>query len=135
MNQTSPCSSGQANITPPGRHVLDPAKQDIDPVAYALHQVQTYLLWIEEHRASFEKLRKDDESGAETELAYLKDSTLQALGHLQRLSELLMAGYGIDAKKRLPDGLKRDSFSSVVSRMPGADSSTGPSAGSPKKQP
>jgi hypothetical protein len=130
MNETSRYSGADPNIASPGQHPLDPTKQEIDPVAFALDKVQTYLLWIEEHRASFENLRQDDASGAETELAYLKDSTLQGLKHLQRLSELLMAGHAIDAKKRLPDALNRGSFSSVVNRMPGPDSSAGPNADS-----
>ena len=40
---------------PPGQHPYDPVKKDIDPVGLALDRVQTFLVWIDEHRATFEK--------------------------------------------------------------------------------
>ena len=99
---------------PPGQHPYDPVKKDLDPIAFALYRVQTYLVWIEEHRAAFEKYRCTDQELAESELSNLRDSTLQAMVYLQRLSELLLAGYTIDPDKRLPDSLCRGWFSSLV---------------------
>ena len=49
---------------PPGRHGCDPYKQDIDPIAFALARLQVHLLWIGEHRTSFEKIRTTDPTGA-----------------------------------------------------------------------
>ena len=92
-------------ILPLGQHPSDPYKPDIDPLGFALYRLQTHLLWIAEHRSSFEQLRHTDPSDAERELNYLKDSTWQALAHLQRLMELVLAGYTIDPNKRLPQGL------------------------------
>lgn len=92
-------------ILPPGKHLRDPWKQDIDPIGFALERLQTFLLWISEHRSAFEQLRHCDPVSAESELDNLKDSNEQALAHLQRLMELLLAGYTIDPNKRLPQGL------------------------------
>lgn len=95
-------------ILPPYQHPFDPSKQDIDVVAYALERLQTMLSWINEHRASFESLRVSDPLQAESELGNLKNATAQAIVHLQRLSELVAAGYRIDPNKRLPRGLSCD---------------------------
>lgn len=92
-------------ILPPGKHPRDPSKKDIDPIGFALERLQTFLLWIDEHGSSFKQLRHIDPISAESELAYLRDSTEQALTHLQRLMELLLAGYTIDPNKRLPKEL------------------------------
>lgn len=92
-------------ILPPGQHPFDPSVQDIDPIGFALSRLQTFLLWIDEHRASFEQLRNTDPASAERELRYLADATQQASTHLARLTELLLAGYTIDPGKRLPKGL------------------------------
>jgi hypothetical protein len=89
-------------ILPPGQHPNDPSKHDIDPIGFALARLRIHLLWIDEHRHSFEKLRHCEPVRAETELNYLKDSTEQALTHLLRLIELLLTGYTIDPNKRLP---------------------------------
>ena len=94
-------------ILPPGQHPDDPSNKDIDAVAYGLERVQTFLLWIDEHRSSFEKVRNSDPASAETELRYVEDSTKQALSHLQRLIELLLAGYTVDPNKLLPKGLSQ----------------------------
>ena len=85
---------------PPGQHPYDPVKKDLDPIGFALYRVQTFLVWIDEHRAAFERARDTDEELAEAELSNLRDSTSQAMVHLQRLSELLLAGYTIDPGKK-----------------------------------
>jgi len=77
----------------------------MDQVAHALARLQTFLIWIDEHRASFEKERPNDPQSAESELRNLQDSTEQAVMHLQRLTELLLAGYTIDPAKVSPKGL------------------------------
>jgi hypothetical protein len=92
-------------IIPPGEHPYDPIKKDIDPVGFALERLQTYLTWIDEHRASFEKMRASNPTEAERELEYLADSTREALRYFLRLSELLLGGHGFDPNKRLPRGL------------------------------
>jgi hypothetical protein len=104
-------------VLPPGQHRSDPLKQDIDPIGFALERIQTFLVWIEEHRASFEKCRDTDPASAERELRYLEDSTDQALTHLQRLKELLLTGYSIDPNKRLPKGLNDPNTMRVILAM------------------
>jgi hypothetical protein len=89
-------------ILPPGKHPMDSLNQDVDPVARQLERIQIFLLWIDEHRSSFEKIRDTDPAAAKSELGYLKDSTEQLVLHVERLTELLLAGHTIDAKKRLP---------------------------------
>jgi hypothetical protein len=93
------------NILPPGEHPFDTRRPHIDQVAYALERLQTFLIWIDEHRASFEKERVTDPQSANSELRNLQDSAEQAALHLQRLTELLLAGYGIDPDKELPKAL------------------------------
>jgi hypothetical protein len=114
---------------PPGQHPYDPLKKDLDPIGFALYRVQTSLVWIDEHRAAFEKARDTDKEFAEAELSNLRDSTLQGMIYLQRLSELLLAGYTVDPSKRLPESLCRGWFSSYVDgergRGPGAGTRTG----------
>ncbi len=105
---------------PPGQHGCDPYKQDIDPIAFALARLQVHLLWIGEHRTSFEKIRTTDPTGAESELGFLRGSTEEALTHLQRLTELLLAGYTIDPNKRLPRSLyPADWLRSYLNRLRG----------------
>jgi hypothetical protein len=95
----------QTRILPPGQHPRDPASADIDALGYALERLQTLLIWVDEHRSSFEKLRISDAASAANELACLKNSADQAVLHLHRLTELLLAGYAIDPNKRLPKSL------------------------------
>src|SRR5262249_44944163 len=95
---------GNREILPPGQHPFDPSRQDIDPIGFALERLQTLLIWIDEHRSSFEQLRHSD-PGAENELDCLKNASKQAVLHLQRLTELLLAGYAIDPHKHLPKEL------------------------------
>src|SRR5262249_22764744 len=78
---------------------------DMDQVARCLERLQTFLVWIDEHRASFEKDRETNPQSANSELRNLKDSTEQAAVYLQRLTELLLAGYTTDPQKVLPKGL------------------------------
>jgi hypothetical protein len=92
-------------VLPPGRHPWDSRKPDMDQVAHALERLQTFLVWIDEHRRSFEKDRDTDPQSADSELRNLQDSTEQAVLHLQRLTELLLAGYTIDPNKVSPKGL------------------------------
>jgi hypothetical protein len=92
-------------IQPPGSGANDPVHTDIDAIAFQLERIKTYLCWIDEHRLTFEHLRAIDAEAAEKELHSLKYVTEQAFPHLQRLTELLMAGYTIDPKKRLPANL------------------------------
>jgi hypothetical protein len=106
-----PYGIDDGRVLPPGEHPYDPVRKDIDPVAFALERVQTFLLWTEEHLAGFEKLRHADPEGAESELSNLRDSNVQGMIYLQRLSELVRAGYTLDPDKRLPGNLSRGWFS------------------------
>jgi hypothetical protein len=90
------------DIPPPGRHPFDSSMPDLDQLAYALERVQVFFKWIVQHQRSYEKERDTDPQSAESELHNLRDSTEQAVLHLQRLTELLLAGYTIDASKRFP---------------------------------
>jgi hypothetical protein len=104
-------------LMPPGQHPNDPVKKDLDPIGFALYRVQTFLVWIEEHRAAFEEYRHTDQEFAESELSNLRDSTLQGMVYLRRLSELLLAGYALDPNKRLPESLRRGWFCSYVNQL------------------
>jgi len=94
-------------IASPGKHSFDPATPDIDPIGFALERLQTMLKWIDDYRASFEKLRNSEPDRAESQLRNLEDATEQGVAHLQRLTELLLSGYTIDPNKRLPRGLSQ----------------------------
>ena len=39
----------------PGEHPLDTRKPNTDQVGHALERLQTFLIWVDEHRRSFEK--------------------------------------------------------------------------------
>ena len=101
----------------PGEHPDDPYVNDIDPLAFALSRVQTMLVWIEEHRASFEALRGDDPKEAEKELKYLRNVAFQAIKYMNRLSELVLSGYQIDPNKRLPKDLIAGHFQEWCNRL------------------
>jgi hypothetical protein len=92
-------------VLPPGQGPLDPRREDVDPIGFFLERLQTLLMWMDEHRSSFESLRNSDTEDAEAELRNLKDATEQAILCLQRLTELFLAGCAIDPNKRLPKGL------------------------------
>jgi hypothetical protein len=109
---------------PPGQHPFDPCKADIDPMGFALQKLQTYLTWIEEHRASFEKYRATDPGAAEKELFSLAHSTKEALRHFLRLAELLLAGYTFDPSKRLPKGLCEPEWLNRIHRFLGQEKET-----------
>ncbi len=115
--EAGPVCAETSRPLPPGQHPHDPVKKDLDPIGFALYRVQTFMVWIEEHRAAFEEYRCTDKEFAESELSNLRDSTLQGMVHLQRLSELLLAGYKIDPDKRLPESLCRGWFSSFVNNL------------------
>jgi hypothetical protein len=95
----------KSEIRPVGQHPVDPGKRNIDPIAFHLERIQTMFMWIEEHRASFERLRKSEPEEAERELGHLQNTAEQGILHLQRLSELLLIGCAIDSGKRMPAGL------------------------------
>ena len=116
------------DILPPGQHRYDPIKRDLDPVGFALDRVQTLLVWIEEHRASLEKVLDTDAETAASELSNLRATTRDAMIHLQRLSELILAGYTVDPDKRLPESLCSSWFSLRVERLLAAEKAaeTGP---------
>ena len=94
-------------VFPPGESPLDPANKEIDPLAFVLAKVQTYLNWIGEHRASYEAYKSSDPELAESEMQNLIHSIQEARIYCDRLTELLLAGYTIDPSKRLPRGLKK----------------------------
>lgn len=95
----------QSDVLPPGQGPLDPVDKSLDPVAFALDRVRVYLIWIDEHRASFEANKSASPDLAERELRNLEAATTDARRHMGRLLELVLAGYGIDPSKRLPEGL------------------------------
>lgn len=101
-------------IAPPGQHPYDPPKAGVDPVGYSLERLQTYLIWCDEHRASYEKDRNDNPGDAENEMSCLKDAIEQAILHLQRLTELVLAGHGVDSEKIPPKGLCGEVWSRTV---------------------
>ncbi|MGF1581063.1 MAG: hypothetical protein ACFCD0_16990 [Gemmataceae bacterium] len=100
----------KSDISPPGQHPFDSCKPEIDQLAHALERVQSFLKWIDEHHRSFDKVRNTDPESAESELHNLRDSTEQAVMHLQRLTELVLAGYAIDVNKVVPKDLCNESW-------------------------
>src|SRR5262245_38595263 len=98
------------DILPHGQHPFDSRKPGIDQLAYALERVQTFLKWVDEHHRSFEKDRNSDPESAESELHNLRDSTEQAVLHLQRLTELVLAGYTIISEKVFPRDLCNETW-------------------------
>ena len=118
-----------SDILPPGQHRYDPIKRDLDPLGFALHRVQTLLVWIEEHRASLEKALYTDAETVDSELSNLRVATRDAMIHLQRLSELILAGYTVNPEKRLPESLCRSWFSMYVERLLAAEKAEETGAG------
>ena len=114
-------SAGPLHTSPPGERPYDPVQKEIDPIGFALSRVQTFLVWIEEHRAALEKLRQIDPEDAERELSNLRDSTVQGMIYLQRLSELILGGCTIDPNKGLPESRTRGGFSFYLERLRGTD--------------
>ncbi len=107
----------RANNPPPGQHPFDSRKPGTDQVAHALERLQTFLRWIDEHRSSFEHLRPTDPASAESELRNLQDATEQAVLHLQRLTELLLAGHALEPSKARPKGLCHESWDRWVGTL------------------
>jgi hypothetical protein len=105
------------NIAPPGQHFMDPAKPDIDPVSYALERLQTYLIWCQEHRASYVQTRDTNPRDAANEMNCLKDAIEQAILPVQRLTELILAGHGVDSKKKPPKGLCNEIWRRAVESL------------------
>jgi hypothetical protein len=89
-------------VLPPGKHPADPAKNDIDPLAFALVRLQTMLNWVEEHLCSYLQFQNSASPEAQSELHNLKDALSQSRVHLQRASELVLSGYTIDCNKEIP---------------------------------
>jgi hypothetical protein len=114
-------------IAPPGQHPYDPPKSGVDPVAYALERLQTYLIWCESHRASYENARNDHPRSADNEMSCLRDAIEHAVVHLQRLTELVLAGHGVDSEKIPPKGLCgvvwRRTVESIARQRPGNNDS------------
>jgi hypothetical protein len=115
--------SNNADVLPPGEHPYDPKSRDVDPVAFALHRVQTLLVWIEEHRATLQKALLTDAETVEDELSNLRAATRDAMLYLGRLSELLLAGHAIDHNKRIPDALSGPWFNSCLKEVLAAEKS------------
>ncbi|SRR5258708_7644209 len=101
------------NLTP-GKHPLDPFKEDLDPVAFALKQTKVFLVWIDEHLSSFEKLRESDVEEANRELGNLRDAAEQAILYMNRLSELVLSGSQINPSKRMPRDLSSPGWIRLV---------------------
>lgn len=83
------------NFVPPGNHPLETCARfnKMNPVDFHLEQLGTFLRWNREHFASFKHDRESDPDNAERELAFLDDTIERGYEHLERLSELLRAGF------------------------------------------
>ena len=92
-------------IPPPGASSVDPYKEDIDPVGFAISRTLSHLVWIQEYATAAARLSQSDPERAQQELRYLLDAADRALTHSRRLRDLLLAGHILDPTKRLPDGL------------------------------
>jgi len=92
-------------ILPPGEHPYD-MRKEIDVIAGHLAKIQTSLIWIDQYRLNLEYLRATDTASTEKEWGYLRDTTEEALRHLQRLTELLLAGYSVDRSKQIPKAIQ-----------------------------
>lgn len=92
-------------ILPPGKDPGDPPV-GIDAIAGHLERIKTNLVWIDQYRLNVEQLRSVNPAKAESELSYLKHATDEAIKHLKRLTELLLAGYTVDNTKRIPKNLE-----------------------------
>jgi hypothetical protein len=96
---------------------LGPPNSEIDPIGYFLERLQTNLLWIDEHRSSYQSYRNDDHEAAEVELDYLKNVTDQSIIYLQQLTELLLSKSTIDSNKVLPKGLCQEAWRRTVTQI------------------
>ena len=82
-------------ILPPGKHPLETCAKfgKMNPVDFHLERLYTFLRWNREHFASFKQDRESDSKNAERELGFLDDTIEQGYEHLERLTELLHAGF------------------------------------------
>lgn len=94
-----------SEFLPPGKHPDDPPP-DTDPIARHVQQIKGNLVWIDQYRLNIEHYLRTDPPEAERELVYLRDATKAALKHMRRLTQLLLAGYTIDPKKKIPRDLE-----------------------------
>lgn len=117
QNDVTPPGLENVSVLSPGQHHSDSGQNDLDPVGLVLYRVQTLLVWIDEHCAAFERERHSNHQAAECELSNLRNSILQEMMYLQRLSELILARHTINPKKRLPEPLSQDWFSTYVKRL------------------
>lgn len=82
------------------------APDNFDPIVQELKGLRTHLLWVGEHRASFEHYRDNEPKAAQIELENLRESTDRAIEHLNNLTELLIAGKSVDVSRSIPPYLK-----------------------------
>ncbi len=90
---------------PPDKHPSD-LPRGVDPVAGHLREIAVNLVWMDQYRLNIEHYLKNDPSGVESEMVYLHDAIDDAIKHIRRLTELLLAGATIDPKKRIPRDLE-----------------------------
>jgi hypothetical protein len=83
----------------------DPIKDPLDPLAYAVERVLCNLIWIEVHARDAWDWRESKPELAAAEMAYLKQSTAEAMEHALRVRDLVLSGVGVDPAKRLPPGI------------------------------
>jgi hypothetical protein len=102
------------DLLPPGSDPIDPSGADIDPIGFSLERLQTFLIWIEQHRSAIEMTIEPHQRCAISEMDNLKDASYRAILHFQRLSELILNGYSIDKSKRMPKGLYSDPWIRMV---------------------
>ena len=82
-------------MQPPGEHPLEGCAKfaKMNPVDFHLERLYTFLRWNREHFASFKHHRESKPQNVESELGFLDDTIEQGYKHLERLTELLQAGY------------------------------------------
>ena len=106
-------NNGPVAVTPI-YHPQDPSKMDIDTIGYALEKLQTYLIWSEAHSASYMNARNIDIDNAKNKMSCLRDAIYNAVLHLNRLTELIISGQGIDRSKKIPRGLSGEVWQRIV---------------------
>lgn len=89
----------------PGEGQHDPGIKDLDAIGFALLRTICHVIWIDEHLRDFLQSRGAEPERAEQELRHLAGSVAQLKPHVERLRQLLVAGYTIDPAKELPEGL------------------------------
>jgi hypothetical protein len=81
--------------------LAEPGPVEPDPVAVALYNLRTEVLFIDEYRGQFEALRTSDAQEAEQMLSALAGTTHRALGLYRELVGLLFARGVIDPTRPL----------------------------------